>query len=90
MKYISKKHEITAFRFEKGVVMPEWFELARERKLVSRTIGYKKENYITIYNSDGGYAKAYFGDWICINEHETIFKLTHDEFNTCFALKGLS
>lgn len=87
-EYASKPHNIKAFKFD-GIKTEyeEWFTIAAQHNRVSVTLGHKDQYYITIYNKDETYIRASLGEWICMNDQKTIFKLTNDEFNAGFYLK---
>ncbi len=84
MKLQSIPHTIDAFRFEgTDTKPPKWFIEAVTDNQASVTF-YGDDKYISIYRDDHSYARAFVGEWICLNEQGTIFKLTNDEIRAGF------
>lgn len=90
MQYRSKPHKIEAFQFTleniKSPDLPAWFDEAIQAGVIQITINEHKDNYISIYSTDGGVRKAHLDDWICRNSTEVIFPLLNEEFEADFEL----
>lgn len=85
MQYKSKPHRIQGVQFRsQGLEFtPDWIKQAYEKGRIQITLN-DKEKYVTIYDKHGGVRHAYVGDWVCMNESETIFPLTEEEFERGF------
>lgn len=83
MKFRAKPHEIEAFQFVKGkIIPPKWFTNAYKtgRALVTMN---NTDRYITVFNGANS-MKAYDGQWVCINKTGTLFVLSDEEIKEQF------
>lgn len=82
--YDSRPHKIRAFQFlGDKTEYPEWVETFYHKGYISRTKNFNNE-YITLYDLNGDVKKAHIGDWVCLNDQGTLFRLSDKEFVDSF------
>lgn len=83
MKLEAKPHIIEAFEFTHNMTdPPDWFVNAYKTGSALITIN-AKEQYISV-SSKHGLHRAYYGDWVCLNQSGTMFVLSSEEINRGF------
>lgn len=83
MQYRSKPHTIEGFKVEHNCVAPDWFNKAI---VIGRVIvvNNDKNLHVLITDIKGGVRRAYEGDYVCINNLDTIFPLSQEEMKKDF------
>lgn len=91
--YVAKPHTIKgAFKLTKEAGLPEfirtfefpeWYKEAEKIGKVQLTCNLN-EFYIAIYNNHKDVERCYEDEYLCINDHDKIYKISEEEFNEAY------